>query len=114
MSKFDEKKIKLRRAFSLEAIEENPGEESGDEAMSEQGAGTIIDPETGKPRHMRRYSFPLSPTTLAGVPRADFASALEDLRGSKTDNLLDNVYAQAKAPSKDKEIKRKKMVSRRT
>lgn len=79
MTKFDDKKVRLRRAFSLEAISEHDGEEeeeAEDCALSERGRtqGVITDPETGKQRFMRRYSFPLSPRTLAGVPRAEFAA----------------------------------------
>lgn len=80
MTKFDVNKAKLRRAFSLEEISEHGGEESDEEeklASASQGCGFIDDPETGKRRFMRRYSFPMSPRTLAGVPRAEFTAQLK-------------------------------------
>lgn len=122
MTKFDDKKVRLRRAFSLEEISEHAGEEDEEEEPKDkfprvsptEDMGFIIDPETGKGRHMRRYSFPMSPRTLAGVPRTDFANQLKGIRDNQMEDLDNNVYAQAKPPAKDKEIKRKKMVSRRT
>lgn len=80
MTKFDDKKVRLRRAFSLEAISEhdNESEQEEDEreiAVSERGRkGFIVDPETGKRRFMRRYSFPMRDCDLATVPRAEFSA----------------------------------------
>lgn len=97
MTKFDDKKVRLRRAFSLEAISEHDGEEEeeGREVeTSERGRkGFIVDPETGKRRFMRRYSFPMRDVDLATVPRAEFSAQLRDMQNTKLDDLDDNVYA---------------------
>ena len=83
MTKFDSKKVRNRRAFSLEAISEHDGEsedEGRDLQTSERGRqGHIVDPETGKRRFMRRYSFPMRDIDLATVPRAEFSAQLRNM-----------------------------------
>ncbi len=62
MTKFDDEKIKLRRAFSLEKIREeeswmaSDGEGDGEGEDSDEGVG-----------RQRRYSFPLTPRTIIEV-----------------------------------------------
>jgi hypothetical protein len=58
MSKFDEEKLKIRRAFSLEDIdEEDSWVASGDEEEEEDDSFEEEDDEFKRPR---RYSFPLN------------------------------------------------------
>jgi hypothetical protein len=56
MTKFDEEKIKLRRAFSMEKIKE---EDSW--MASDKEDGDDSDEDVGR---QRRYSFPLTPRTM--------------------------------------------------
>ena len=61
MTKFDEDKLKLRRAFSLEEIKEERSWDTSEDEHCES-----VD-EYGR-QIQRRYSFPLTPRTLAAVP----------------------------------------------
>jgi len=62
MTKFDSKKVRNRRAFSLEAISEHDGEsedEGRDIQTSERGRqGHIVDPETGQEAVYAAVFFP--------------------------------------------------------
>ena len=57
MTKFDEDKLKLRRAFSLEEIKE---EESW--CVDDEKEESEVEDE-----RPRRYSFPLTPRTMASI-----------------------------------------------
>jgi len=70
MSKFDDKKLKLRRAFSLESIRE---EAENSDWLSDEEDDQVEN--LGK----RRYSYPLSPKTLEQVPSPQFQSTLVDI-----------------------------------
>ena len=64
MSKFDEEKLKIRRAFSLEDIKEEDdswiasGSENDDRS---RGDSDSFDEEDDEFKRPRRYSFPLMP-----------------------------------------------------
>jgi hypothetical protein len=64
MTKFDEEKLKLRRAFSMEEIKEEESWMASDEADEDSDA------EEGR---QRRYSFPLTPRTMVQVQNPQFS-----------------------------------------
>jgi hypothetical protein len=68
MSKWDQEKLKLRRAFSLEEIKEE-----GDDSWIASGeSDTHSDEEESEYPVRRRHSFPLSPRSYAAVPDPHF------------------------------------------
>ena len=72
MSKFDEEKLKIRRAFSLEDIKEEDSwiASGSDEERSNQSDS--FEEEDDEFKRPRRYSFPLNPKQLAQVPDRNF------------------------------------------
>jgi hypothetical protein len=83
MSKFDEERIKLRRAFSLESIEEEGDSwvASGDEKLTLSDDEEYFDPEAVDPRNMkRRHSFPLSPRSRREVPDPNFRAQIVEIQ----------------------------------
>jgi|LauGreDrversion4_2_1035121.scaffolds.fasta_scaffold17818_5 hypothetical protein len=113
MSKFDEDKLKLRRAFSLEEIKEEDSwvasglTVSSDEEESEE----FIDLDN----RQRRHSFPLSPRSRKNVPDPQFKAQIQEIKQANLEFLMqDNVYADCKPSDKTKEERKKKTVSRRT
>mmetsp|Transcript_43828 Transcript_43828/g.42325 ORF Transcript_43828/g.42325 Transcript_43828/m.42325 type:complete len:159 (+) Transcript_43828:2878-3354(+) len=99
MTKFDEEKVKLRRAFSLEAIKE---EDSWVVSDNEQ------DQESEEEDRQRRYSYPLTPRTMGEVRNPQFQQTLQDIKQHAKEQLLDNVYVEVKAAEKQRESKKKK------
>ena len=88
LTKFDPKRIKLRRAYSLSNVGEEDSwicDETELEESAEKKKGVHIDlsdEEEEEPK--RRYSFPLTPkrmTELAAMPETDFFSnQIEDIK----------------------------------
>jgi hypothetical protein len=65
----------------------------------------------------RRYSYPLTPKSRDTVPDPIFKKNLTDIKNAQVvvkEVLDNNVYAECKAPDKNKEKDRRKTVSRRT
>lgn len=61
MSKFDEEKLKIRRAFSLEDIdEEDSWIASGDDVDERSQDSDSFEEEDDEFKRPRRYSFPLN------------------------------------------------------
>lgn len=65
MTKFDESKLKLRRAFSLEEIKEEDSWVAEDFSTPK---GPQDDEEEYEHNLPRRHSFPLTPRSRATVP----------------------------------------------
>jgi hypothetical protein len=82
MSKFDEEKLKIRRAFSLEQINEEDsswvasGSEDGRDSPHLLDDSSEEDDEFSRPR---RYSFPLSPKSRAAVPDPNFRQTVQEI-----------------------------------
>lgn len=94
MTKFDENKLKLRRAFSLESIgEEESWIASGDE--SDEDDDDVFD-EDADYKLQRRYSFPLSPRSRATAPDPMFKQTILEIKDANKEFLQDNVYAECK------------------
>ena len=71
MTKFDEGQLKLRRAFSLEEINEEEWSSDGGENLIDlrgkrKGPEDVVDIQNRLGE--RRHSFPLSPRSMAQVP----------------------------------------------
>lgn len=117
MTKFDGERIKLRRAFSLEEIDEEAeswiasGDEHNDGPSEDD---EIIDIEDCEFKKQRRYSYPLSPRSNIMVPDPRFKAQILEIQDANKEFLQDNVYAECKPADKTKETKRKKTISRRT
>jgi hypothetical protein len=75
MTKFDDNKLKLRRAFSLEGIEE---EDSWVASGDEDDYKDVEYDEHEPPR--RRYSYPLTPRTMAMAPNPEFNTTILEIR----------------------------------
>lgn len=101
MSKFDEEKLKIRRAFSLEDIdEEDSWVASGEEEEEEDDSFEEEDDEFKRPR---RYSFPLNARQLAEVPDRNFKQTIREIQEATKEFLQDNVYADCKPLDRTKE-----------
>ena len=77
MSKFETKRLKLRRAFSLEEIKEDESwyipsdDENNDDNTKKPSAlytDNVDDEDDGMINKQRRYSYPLSPKSRETVP----------------------------------------------
>ena len=82
MSKFDEEKLKIRRAFSLEDIKEEDDSwiasgSDNDENMSRDSDS--FDGDDDEFKRPRRYSFPLLPDQLALIPDKDFKQTIREI-----------------------------------
>ena len=124
-SKFDQKQLKLRRAFSLEEIKEEGDSwcavsERGKDGYSTTKGGPkdLVDEKMDRMEYMRekRYSYPLLPKARVDVQDPQFRETLQQIKQAEEEVLDDNVYAECKAPDKNKEQNqnRKKTISRRT
>jgi hypothetical protein len=80
MSKFDEEKLKIRRAFSLEDIdEEGSWIASGDDERSQEESDSFEEEEDDEFKRPRRYSFPLNNKQLAQVPDRNFKQTIREI-----------------------------------
>jgi len=103
MSKFDEEKLKLRRAFSLERINEEDSswiatgsEDENHRPGFDHMAEDSFDDEDDEFKRPRRYSFPLSPNSRAAVPDPNFRQTVQEIQDAAKEFLCDNVYADVK------------------
>jgi hypothetical protein len=84
MSKFDEDKLKLRRAFSLEEIKEEGDSwvASGDEKITlsdESDQDEYMSDAGNEGKNRRRHSFPLSPRSRKEVPDPNFRAQIVEI-----------------------------------
>lgn len=113
MSKWDEDKIRLRRAFSLEEIKEEGDSWVASGEDEDENSRNDSDEDSEYPR-VRRHSFPLSPRSYAAVPDPHFKKSIREIQQANKEYLQDNVYADVKPEPLSKEQRKKKTVSRRT
>ena len=79
MSKFDEDRLKLRRAFSLEDIkEEDSWVASGDDQVVDDSDSDDMS-DMDYDRTQRRHSFPLSPRSRQNVPDPTFKAQIQEI-----------------------------------
>lgn len=84
---------------------------------SEENGGTKKPEESSNDdefERQRRHSYPLTPKVKEGIYDPQFKNALNEIKQAKQNRLVDNVYADPKAPDKNQEKNRRKTVSRRT
>jgi hypothetical protein len=111
VTKFNEKDLRFRRAFSMSNHSDNSWVAEGDEDPKEI---TRID-DSREERPKRRYSFPLSPRTFAEIPeRKIFEKQVNDIKNAADAYLIDNVYTDVATHPKKKPKLKVKTVSRRT
>jgi len=83
MSKFDEEKLKIRRAFSLEDIKEEDdswiASGSSDNDKMSRDSSDSFNEEDDEFKRPRRYSFPLLPDQLALIPDKDFKQTIREI-----------------------------------
>lgn len=73
MSKFDKDYLKFRRCFSLEHIKE-------EDSWIASGSDTSSDNEEDEYHRKRRYSFPMTPRSLAAVPDPQFKKTIKEIQ----------------------------------
>ena len=103
MSKWDQERVRLRRAFSLEEIKEEGDDSwvaSSNEDNEESPRSQSEEEEYPRPR---RHSFPLSPRSYAAVTDPHFKKTILEIQQANKDYLQDNVYAEPKPEPLTKE-----------